>query len=84
MVSGLKIKMASWRTVLNERGFCKKIKENNAKESRKKAISYSKGIFAISENDLFVWDTSVSHLIFYNLNNLETSDRKERVQVKRN
>ena len=78
--------MASWRTSLNDRGFCKKLRENNVKESRQKAAAYSKGIFAISENDLFVWDSYSSHLVFYNLKNLDTEipDRQERVQVNGN
>ena len=71
-------------TLLNERGFCKKLRENNAKESKKKVSPYSKGLIAISENDLFVWDNSSSHLIYYNLKNLGTENREERVQVKRN
>ena len=66
---------------LNELGFFKKLRENNVKDSKKKSTLYAKGLFGINENDLFIWDGCLSHLLFYNLKNFELVDRKERVQV---
>ncbi|XP_053375397.1 nucleoporin 88-like [Mercenaria mercenaria] len=71
-----------WRTSLNETSFCKRIRENNARESRQNTQLESKGLTAVNDNDLFIWDNSSTHLINYNLQNLtEISDRKSRFQV---
>ena len=73
-----------WRTCLNESTFCKKLRENNARESNGKVHSESKGLVAVNDSDAFIWDEQASHLIFYNLKNIltDTVDRKERHQVK--
>lgn len=72
-----------WRTLLNERAFCKKVRENNAKESVKKTKTESKGIIAASDNDLFVWDNAASHFKYYNLQNLRehSPEKRNRSQV---
>jgi hypothetical protein len=73
-----------WRTSLNESSFSKKIRENNARESQKNCQLESKGLIAVNDNDLFIWDNASCHLINYNLQNLnEISERKSRFQVKR-
>lgn len=75
----------TWRTLLNERTFCKKVRENNAKESIRKAKSESKGIIAVSDNDLFVWDNTASYFNYYNLHNLQeqSPEKQNRAQVKK-
>ncbi|XP_060594751.1 nucleoporin 88-like [Ruditapes philippinarum] len=71
-----------WRTSLNESSFSKKIRENNARESQKNCQLESKGLIAVNDNDLFIWDNASCHLINYNLQNLnEFSERKSRFQV---
>lgn len=71
-----------WRKLLNESRFCKIIRENNSNESKRNTQLECKGLTAINDHDLFLWDNSASHLTFYNLQNLtEVSDRKTRFQV---
>lgn len=74
-----------WRTSLNESSFCKRIRENNARESRQSSQIESKGLTAVNDNDLFIWDNASSHLINYNLLNLTeiSAEKKSRFQVKR-
>lgn len=73
-----------WRTLLNERNFCKKIRENNAKESVRKSRTEARGIIATNDNDLFVWDNVSSHFQYYNLQNLteQSPEKQNRAQVK--
>ncbi|OWF40258.1 Nuclear pore complex protein Nup88 [Mizuhopecten yessoensis] len=68
----------NWRTCLNDQPFCKQLRENNAKDSRQKRCSTSKGLTAVQGGDLYVWDSFASHLVFYNLKNLlpECADRE--------
>jgi len=73
----------TWRTLLNERNFCKKVRENNAKESTRKTNSESKSVIAGNDNDLFVWDNAASHFQYYNLQNLneQSGEKLNRAQV---
>lgn len=72
-----------WRTLLNERQFSKKIRENNAKESIRKTRTESRGVIAANENDLFVWDNVSCHFQYYNLQNLndQSPEKLNRSQV---
>ncbi|KAL3856806.1 hypothetical protein ACJMK2_011523 [Sinanodonta woodiana] len=60
----------NWHAFLNECSFCKKLRENNAKDSRKKLQGEAKGIITIQDNELYVWDSLCSHLLHYNLKNI--------------
>jgi len=60
----------NWRTCLNSQPFCKLLRENNAKDSKQKVSSDSKGLVAVQDSDLFVWDSYASHLIYFNLKHL--------------
>ncbi|KAL5016642.1 hypothetical protein ScPMuIL_006231 [Solemya velum] len=59
-----------WRTRLNDLTFCKKIRENNAKDSKHKLQTDAKRLLVVFDSKLFVWDCSQTHLIYFNLRNV--------------
>lgn len=73
-----------WRTSLNEKSFCKEIREKNANESKQSSHSETRGLTAVNDNDLFIWDNASSRLISYNLLNLAELLRKNSYQVLKN
>ena len=85
-MSRLQFNMAAvdiWRTCLNEHPFCKHLRENNAKDSNAKLQHDSKGLVAIQDGNLYVWDSYSAHLVHFNLKNLlpEAQERYRRFQV---
>ncbi|WAR02636.1 NUP88-like protein [Mya arenaria] len=71
-----------WRTCLNEKSFCKKIREHNGKESIRKSKAEAKSLIAVNDNDLFIWDNASCHFYYFNLNNLTgENENKNRFQI---
>ncbi|KAL4224419.1 ribosomal small subunit export from nucleus [Mactra antiquata] len=70
-----------WRSRLNERTFCKLLRENNVTDSKRSSNNECKCLIAINQNDLFVWDNANSCLAFFNLLNLTQSERRNRYQI---
>lgn len=59
-----------WRTRLNDLTFCKKLRENNAKDSKHKTHNDDRRLLTVFDSKLFVWDCSQTHLIYFNLLNV--------------
>jgi len=72
----------TWRTRLNDKSFVKKIRENNVKESVRKSKTEVKGLVAVNDHDLFIWDNCLCHFTYFNLHNLtDDSEKQNRFQV---
>ncbi|KAJ8312006.1 hypothetical protein KUTeg_009379 [Tegillarca granosa] len=73
----------NWRTCLNDQTFCKHLRENNAKDSRQKISSESKSLAAVQDSDLYVWDSYLSQLIYFNLKHLlpDSHERQSQYQT---
>ncbi|KAK6184474.1 hypothetical protein SNE40_006942 [Patella caerulea] len=61
---------SGWRSRLNNHQFCKQLRENNVKESRFKLASDAKQLIAVIDGDIYVWDASATHLIYFHLKTL--------------
>ncbi|XP_052220932.1 nucleoporin 88-like isoform X2 [Dreissena polymorpha] len=71
-----------WRTCLNEKSFCKFIRENNANESNRKAKTEAKCLIAVNDYDLFIWDNASCHLIYFKLQNIDDcAEKRNRNQI---
>ncbi|XP_041349036.1 nucleoporin 88-like [Gigantopelta aegis] len=75
----------SWCNGLNSHQFCKLLKENNVKDSRKKLTSDAKELILTHDCDLYVWDSYACHLIYFNIKNLlpeaKPKDKANRYQT---
>ena len=74
---------SSWCNNLNSHQFCKLLRENNVKDSRKKLAVDAKQLILTYDCDLYVWDSYACHLIYFNIKNLlpEAKDKSNRYQV---
>lgn len=62
--------VSSWRELLNRHKLCKKLKENNAKDSRQKQHNEAKNFLTLHGSDLFIWDSVDTAILHCNLRSL--------------
>lgn len=68
---------SNWHELLNKHKLCKRLKENNAKDSAKKQHSEAKNFLTLHGSDIFVWDSVDAAILHCNLRSLAQKEETD-------